>query len=191
MLGLLAVMLATAAWGVDNTLSRTVAERDPSQVVIPKGALVAVATTLLAFLFGEPLPALGLLVVGATRYGLSLRFYLLAQRSFGAARTGSVFAFAPFVGGGVGFRDRRGQRQRVDACRCSAEGGRHRAALGRAPRASSWPRHWLALRHPGWSQGSSPTSASLSTAAVRKTPRAANPSALGQHPIAAITSSLR
>ena len=30
--------------------------------------------------------------------GLSLRFYLLAQRSFGAARTGSVFAFAPFVG---------------------------------------------------------------------------------------------
>jgi hypothetical protein len=33
--------------------------------------------------------------VGATGYGLSLRFYLLAQRAFGAARTGSVFAFAP------------------------------------------------------------------------------------------------
>jgi hypothetical protein len=31
-------------------------------------------------------------------YGLSLRLYLLAQRSFGAARTGSVFAFAPFAG---------------------------------------------------------------------------------------------
>jgi hypothetical protein len=30
--------------------------------------------------------------------GLSLRFYLLAQRAFGAARTGSVFAFAPFIG---------------------------------------------------------------------------------------------
>jgi SAM-dependent methyltransferase len=37
-------------------------------------------------------------LVGATGYGLSLRFYLLAQRAFGAARTGSVFAFAPFVG---------------------------------------------------------------------------------------------
>jgi len=37
-------------------------------------------------------------VVGATGYGLSLRFYLLAQRAFGAARTGSVFAFAPFIG---------------------------------------------------------------------------------------------
>ena len=32
------------------------------------------------------------------RDGLSLRFYLLAQRAFGAARTGSVLAFAPFIG---------------------------------------------------------------------------------------------
>jgi hypothetical protein len=67
-----------------------------------KGALGAIATTVLAFAFGEPLPrlapALALLAVGATGYGLSLRFYLLAQRAFGAARTGSVFAFAPFVG---------------------------------------------------------------------------------------------
>lgn len=102
MLGLLAVMAATAAWGVDNTLSRNVADRDPGQVVMFKGALGAVATTLMALVFGEPvpavLPALALLAVGATGYGLSLRFYLLAQRAFGAARTGSVFAFAPFVG---------------------------------------------------------------------------------------------
>lgn len=102
MLGLLAVMVATAAWGVDNTLSRAVADRDPGQVVMFKGALGAVATTLMAVVFGEPvpvlLPSLALLAVGATGYGLSLRFYLLAQRAFGAARTGSVFAFAPFVG---------------------------------------------------------------------------------------------
>jgi drug/metabolite transporter (DMT)-like permease len=100
--GLLAVMAATAAWGVDNTLSRRVAERDPGQVVMFKGALGAIATTLLAFVFREPLPSLwpafALLAVGATGYGMSLRFYLLAQRAFGAARTGSVFAFAPFVG---------------------------------------------------------------------------------------------
>ena len=42
--------------------------------------------------------AIALVAVGATGYGLSLRFYLLAQRAFGAARTGSVFAFAPFIG---------------------------------------------------------------------------------------------
>ena len=107
LLGLLAVLAATAAWGVDNTLSRAVATRDPGQVVMFKGALGAVATTLLALLFSEPLPGLwptlALLLVGATGYGLSLRFYLLAQRAFGAARTASVFAFAPFVGALLAF----------------------------------------------------------------------------------------
>lgn len=102
LLGLLAVMAATAAWGVDNALSRAVAERDPGQVVMAKGALGAAATLLLALAFGEPRPAAGpalaLLAVGAAGYGLSLRCYLLAQRAFGAARTGSVFAAAPFVG---------------------------------------------------------------------------------------------
>ncbi|MBB4845818.1 drug/metabolite transporter (DMT)-like permease [Paucibacter oligotrophus] len=100
--GLLAVLLATAAWGMDNSLSRALAERDPAQVVLAKALLGASATGGLAWLSGEALPgwgpALGLLAVGATGYGLSLRFYLLAQRAFGAARTGSVFAFAPFIG---------------------------------------------------------------------------------------------
>jgi drug/metabolite transporter (DMT)-like permease len=100
--GLLAVLVATAAWGIDNTLSRTLAERDPSQVVMGKALLGASATALLAWAVREPVPPvtamLGLLLVGATGYGLSLRFYLLAQRAFGAARAGSVFAFAPFIG---------------------------------------------------------------------------------------------
>lgn len=100
--GLLAVLLATAAWGVDNTLSRALAERDPGQVVMVKALLGATTTSLLAVAFGESLPSVGaslaLFAVGATGYGLSLRFYLLAQRAFGAARTGSVFAFAPFIG---------------------------------------------------------------------------------------------
>ena len=100
--GLLAVLLATAAWGVDNTLSRALAERDPGQVVMAKATLGAVVTLVLAVLLGEPLPsvatALALFSIGATGYGLSLRFYLLAQRAFGAARTGSVFAFAPLIG---------------------------------------------------------------------------------------------
>jgi drug/metabolite transporter (DMT)-like permease len=102
LLGLLSVGLATAAWGVDNTLSRGVADRDPGQVVAIKALLGCSATALIAWVSSEPLPslwaALGLLAVGASGYGLSLRLYLLAQRSFGAARTGSVFAFAPFIG---------------------------------------------------------------------------------------------
>lgn len=111
-LGLLAVLAATAAWGLDNTLSRGVADRDPAQVVMVKSALGASVSTVLAVLFGESAPALtsalALIAVGAVGYGLSLRFYLLAQRAFGAARTGSVFAFAPFIGamGAFAFGDR-------------------------------------------------------------------------------------
>lgn len=101
-LGLLAVFAATAAWGVDNTLSRGVAERDPGQVVGVKSSLGVMATVTLAYALAEPRPgwvAVGLLfTVGATGYGLSLYLYLLAQRAFGAGRTGSVFAFAPFIG---------------------------------------------------------------------------------------------
>jgi drug/metabolite transporter (DMT)-like permease len=112
LLGLLAVLLATVAWGVDNTLSRALAERDPGQVVMAKALLGTAATALLAVAAGESAPALdaaiALVLVGAIGYGLSLRFYLLAQRAFGAARTGSVFAFAPFIGalGAVALGDR-------------------------------------------------------------------------------------
>lgn len=107
MLGLLAVMAATAAWGMDNSLSRPLSDRDPGQVVMAKAVLGASLTACLAVMFGEPLPkwgtGVGLMAVGATGYGLSLRFYLLAQRAFGVARTGSVFAFAPFIGAALAF----------------------------------------------------------------------------------------
>jgi len=111
-LGLLAVGVATAAWGADNALSRALAERDPGQVVFGKCALGALATAALAFAAGESAPgaaaALALLAIGATGYGLSLRLYLLAQRAFGAVRAGSVFAFAPFIGAllAIGLGDR-------------------------------------------------------------------------------------
>jgi drug/metabolite transporter (DMT)-like permease len=107
LLGVLAVGLATLAWGVDNALSRGVAERDPAQVVIVKSVLGSVITLVFAVARSEPIPTMGvmfiLLAIGATGYGLSLRFYLLAQRQFGASRTGSVFAFAPFIGGVAAF----------------------------------------------------------------------------------------
>lgn len=107
LMGLLAVMTATVAWGIDNTLSRGVADRDPGQVVLAKSVLGGVATGAVAWLSSEPLPAwlpcAVLLAIGASGYGLSLRFYLLAQRTFGAARTGSVFAFAPFIGAVAAF----------------------------------------------------------------------------------------
>ncbi len=104
--GVLAVLGATVAWGVDNTASRRLAELRPLSVVAAKGALGATLTLILSLLFGEPVPVAWragvLLLAGATGYGVSLRLYLLAQRRIGAARTASVFALAPFIGAAVG-----------------------------------------------------------------------------------------
>jgi drug/metabolite transporter (DMT)-like permease len=100
--GTLAVAGAAAAWAVDNTLTRGMAEDDPFDLVAAKGGIGA-CFTLLAASFTHELhatlvQALALFLCGATGYGLSLRLYLLAQRKIGSARTGSVFAVGPFIG---------------------------------------------------------------------------------------------
>ncbi len=103
--GALAVVGATLAWSGDNVFGSPLAERDPTRVVFAKGALGAALAVSLARAFGEPWPSWGaaaaLAASGAVGYGVSLRLYLRAQRLVGAARTGSVFAAAPFVGAAV------------------------------------------------------------------------------------------
>jgi drug/metabolite transporter (DMT)-like permease len=100
--GLAAIVAATLAWAFDNAVLRPLADRDVRSVVVVKGTLGAALSCSLALLGHEaapaPLRAAGLVVCGAVGYGLSLRFYLLAQRALGAGRTASVFATAPFVG---------------------------------------------------------------------------------------------
>ncbi|HTQ07197.1 MAG TPA: DMT family transporter [Polyangiaceae bacterium] len=106
-LGLAAVALATLGWALDNTLSRPLADFDPRAVVFVKAVLGAALSACLALLFGEPWPARGpfvaLLLCGVGGYGVSLGLYLRAQRILGAARTGSLFAVAPFVGAALAF----------------------------------------------------------------------------------------
>jgi drug/metabolite transporter (DMT)-like permease len=100
--GALAVAGATLGWAFDNTLTRPLADRDPFAVILVKGSIGATVTLVVAVFRGEPLPhavpAAVLVACGATGYGASLYLYLLAQRRIGAARTGSVFALAPFIG---------------------------------------------------------------------------------------------
>jgi drug/metabolite transporter (DMT)-like permease len=101
-LGLAAVAVATLFWALDNTLSRPLADFDPRAVVFFKAVLGAALSCAVALGLREHWPerraCLGLVTCGALGYGVSLRLYLYAQRSIGAARTGSLFAVAPFVG---------------------------------------------------------------------------------------------
>jgi drug/metabolite transporter (DMT)-like permease len=101
-LGLGAIAAATLCWAMDNTLSRWLADLHPDRVVLGKAVLGVVASGTLAWAVGESVPpvtsAAGLAACGVVGYGASLRLYLLAQRRLGSARTGSVFATAPFLG---------------------------------------------------------------------------------------------
>jgi drug/metabolite transporter (DMT)-like permease len=101
-LGALAVAGATLAWALDNNLTQPLSSREPFDVVAAKASLGAALTGVAALATGEAWPELwrlvALLACGATAYGVSLALYILAQRRIGAARTGSVFALAPFIG---------------------------------------------------------------------------------------------
>ena len=105
--GLLLVALSTLAWAADSTLSRPLAQRRPTSVVFFKSLVGIGASVSIAFALNEPWPnlrsMLGLGVCGVVGYGMSLRLYLLAQRELGAARTGSVFGFAPLLGAAIAF----------------------------------------------------------------------------------------
>ena len=100
--GILAVAAATVFWAMDNTLTRPLSDFEVTEVVAATAGLGAAATLGLSFVQGDDLPppsqVAALLALGAMGFGLSLRFYLLAQRHMGAARTASVFATGPFIG---------------------------------------------------------------------------------------------
>ena len=100
--GTLAVVVATIFWAADSTLTGTLAHLDPGRVTFWKCAFGAAVSGAAAVAVRDTRPpaahALALLIIGALAYGVSLRWYLMAQRAFGAARTASIFALAPFAG---------------------------------------------------------------------------------------------
>jgi drug/metabolite transporter (DMT)-like permease len=106
-LGLAAIVGAALAWALDSTLTRPLADFDPSAVVLGKAISGAVLSAALAVTLREPWPrwtgCLALATSGALGYGVSLRLYLRAQRTLGAARTGSLFAIGPFVGAALAY----------------------------------------------------------------------------------------
>lgn len=100
--GALLIAAATLAWGIDNNLSQRLSLRNPIQIATLKAAGASLPMLGLALLLGERFPSLpttlGLLVIGALGYGISIWLDLLALRGLGAAREALIFATAPFVG---------------------------------------------------------------------------------------------
>jgi len=100
--GALLVLLATLCWGLENNITRILSKNDPLKVVIIKGLGAGVGSLLIAFAIGEVqfngLLWLYALLLGFVAYGLSIYFYVSAQRHLGAATTSAFYGVAPFVG---------------------------------------------------------------------------------------------
>lgn len=96
------ILLACVCWGIENNCTRRLSSKDPLVIVLLKGTFSGVGSVVIAFAIGERITVLwsvlAVLAVGFVAYGLSIFFYVYAQRTLGAARTSAYYAVAPFIG---------------------------------------------------------------------------------------------
>lgn len=100
--GSLFILLACIFWGFENNCTRKISSKDPLQIVLLKGVFSGLGSLTVGLCIGERLSNLwtvfAVLGVGFVAYGLSIFFYVHAQRLLGAARTGAYYAISPFIG---------------------------------------------------------------------------------------------
>lgn len=100
--GSLFILVACVCWGFENNCTRKISSKDPLQIVLLKGIFSGLGSIVIGLMIGERITALwsifAVLGVGFVAYGLSIFFYVYAQRILGAARTSAYYAVAPFIG---------------------------------------------------------------------------------------------
>lgn len=100
--GSLFVLGACVCWGFENNCTKMVSNKSSEEIVIIKGCFSGLASVLIALFAGESIPAvkwiLAVLALGFVAYGLSINFYIMAQKNLGAAKTSAYYSIAPFLG---------------------------------------------------------------------------------------------
>lgn len=101
-IGSLFVLLACVCWGFENNCTRMISDKSPLQIVVIKGFCSGIGSLIIAIAIGECFVRwqyfLMILLLGFVAYGLSIFFYVYAQRELGAAKTSAYYAVAPFIG---------------------------------------------------------------------------------------------
>ncbi|WP_199242502.1 DMT family transporter [Desulfosporosinus fructosivorans] len=101
-IGSIFVILACLCWGFENNCTRMLSLKDPQQIVVVKGLCSGVVSLVIALALKQYstniLYLSTALSLGFVSYGLSIYFYIIAQRELGAARTSAYYAGAPFIG---------------------------------------------------------------------------------------------
>lgn len=100
--GSLFILLAALCWGIENNCTRRLSSKDPLEIVLLKGIFSGLGSLIIGLCLGERVTYLwsviAVLAVGFVAYGLSIFFYVYAQRRLGAARTSAYYAISPFIG---------------------------------------------------------------------------------------------
>ena len=100
--GSLFVLLAYLCRGIENNCTRKLSAQDPLQIVMIKGVFYGAGSIIIGLICGERILHLWtipvVLLLGFVAYGLSIFFYVYAQRILGATRTSTYYAITPFIG---------------------------------------------------------------------------------------------
>lgn len=100
--GSIYVLIASILWGLENNCTRMLSSKDTLQIVVLKGLFSGSIALIIAFVLNDLsfdiYKIILTLLLGFVSYGLSIFFYVLAQRELGASKTSAFYAVAPFIG---------------------------------------------------------------------------------------------
>jgi len=101
-IGSLFVFGACLCWGIENNCTRMISNKSSIEIVVIKGTFSGFGSLIVALTIGESIPAvlwmMCVLLLGFVAYGLSIYFYVMAQKDLGAAKTSAYYSIAPFLG---------------------------------------------------------------------------------------------
>lgn len=100
--GSLLVLAASCCWGLENNCTRMLSSKSSVQITTIKGLFSGLGSLIVALIVGESIPeilwVIAVLLLGFVAYGLSINFYIKAQKHLGAAKTSAYYSIAPFLG---------------------------------------------------------------------------------------------
>ncbi len=100
--GSLFVFGACLCWGFENNCTKMISNKSSVEIVVIKGTFSGLGSLIVAGVMGEHIPAIKwlvcVLILGFVAYGLSIHFYIMAQKDLGAAKTSAFYSIAPFLG---------------------------------------------------------------------------------------------
>lgn len=100
--GSLLVLGASMCWGFENNCTKKISHKNTEEIVTIKGCFSGLGSFIIALILGEKIPQWNLiclvLLLGFVSYGLSINFYIKAQKELGAAKVSAFYSIAPFLG---------------------------------------------------------------------------------------------